>query len=442
MPKLIIPNGYELYHSGTTLLSQDEINMRHFYNLRFMWLLEPGDAILLSKPLAKGFLSYLAKVKQIDPNALHIVKLDNKHVSLNSAALSDPDLIMQLQKIIKSPSEWNIQAGYFSLEIAVLAENLQLTIDSEWKTFIESGLIRLANSKAEFRKMSISNNIPIPEGRICLTQDDLSEVLKQMLNVTGQVILKQEYNAGGRGNIGISFSKNKHFVGVMKVITLKEDQCINEIAYQLWSDHINSFNKLFVAEVYYPNKGTFTAQFWSPPRGQEPMLLSYSEILMESRWVGVQIPPGTLSSEETEDLLKYSKQFACIMQERGYQGYLCCDAIVTNDDKILFTEINVRPGAETHAYVLSQHLFGVGYENKMTVLTRNGLKTNCFITTFQQLKEENLLLNNENNTGKNTGIVVLTVDDTDSKQFEYLIAAPNLESALALEKRLNLPPQN
>ena len=110
--------------------------------------------------------------------------------------------------------------------------------------------------------------------------------------------------------------------------------------------------------------------------------------------------------------------------------HLCCDAIVTDDDKILFTEINVRPGAETHAYVLAQHLFGVSYKNKMIVLTRNGLKTDSFIKTCQQLEDENLLLNNENNTG----IVLLTVDDTDSKQFEFLIAAPDSESALALDR--------
>jgi hypothetical protein len=121
------------------------------------------------------------------------------------------------------------------------------------------------------------------------------------------------------------------------------------------------------------------------------------------------------------------------MQERGYLGYLCCDAILTDDDKILFTEINVRPGAETHAYVLAQHLFGEGYENKMIVLTRNGLKTDSFINTYNELKDKNLLLSNDDEAG----IVLLTVDDTNSKQFEYLVAAPDLKIAYTLEKKLS-----
>jgi hypothetical protein len=82
---------------------------------------------------------------------------------------------------------------------------------------------------------------------------------------------------------------------------------------------------------------------------------------------------------------------------------------------------------------LAQHLFGKGYEDKMIVLTRNGLRTNSFINVYQKLKEKNLLLNNENRTG----IVLLTVDDTDSKQLEYLVAASDLVSAYALEKKIN-----
>jgi hypothetical protein len=432
MPKLIIPNAYELYQDGVASLTQDEINARYFYNLRFLWLLKPGDAILLPKQPAKGFLSYLAEIKQMNPETLHLVILDNKHASLNSAALSDSNLIMQLREIITSPSEWSIQACYFNQEIAALAEKLQLPISPEWKALVESDFIRNANSKAEFRKISINNNIPIPEGIVCLNQEALASSLKNLLKITGQVIIKQEYNASGKGNIGVSFSKNHHFVGVIKTIILKEDQCINEIAHQLWVEHTNSRNTQLIVEAYHTNKGSFTAQFLTPRREQEPTLLGYSEILMESRWVGVQIPPRALSPEQTKTLITYSKQFACIMQERGYQGHLCCDAISTNDDKILFTEINVRPGAETHAYILALHLFGFGYEDKIIVFTRNGLKTDSFLNTYKKLKDKNLLLNN----GNNAGIVLLTVDDTDSQQFEYLIAAPDVKSASELEKKL------
>jgi hypothetical protein len=433
MPKLIIPNAYELYQTGATNLTQDEINARYFYNLRFLWLLEAGDAILLPKPPAEDFLSYLAEIKNIDLATLNIVILENKHKSLHSAALLDINLITQLQNIITSPSEWEIQCCYFSKEIAELANQLHLTLSPEWRGLIESDFIRHANSKAEFRRMAISNHIPVPEGVICLTQQDLAESIQHLLKITGQVIIKQEYNASGKGNIGVGVNAKQKFVGVIKTFINNKYKSINQIAEEIFLTAINANNSLFVVEVYHPNKGSFTAQFRVPAQGQEPKLVNCSEILMESRWTGVQIPSLTLSIEQTNSLIGYSNQFSEIMQTGGYRGYLCCDAILTNDNKILFTEINVRPGAETHAYVLSELLFGKGYENDMMVLTRNGVRTDSFIEAYTKLKEENLLLSRENKMG----IVILTVDDIYSKQLEYLIAAPDLLSIQTLEKVVN-----
>lgn len=432
MPKLIIPNAYELYQSRDISLTQDQINTRYFYNLRFLWLLEPGDAIILPKQPAKGFLSYLGKIKKINIDTLHVIILEEKYVSLDSNIFSDLNLIAQLQSIITSPWKWRVEACYFNREIEILAEKLQIGLNLEWKMCIDSDYVRQANSKAEFRKLSINNNIPIPEGAVCSNQQELAVSLQHFLKVTGQVIIKQEYNASGKGNIGISFS-SQHFVGVVKTIMLNKDQCINQITEQLWMDYTNSLTKLLIIEVYYPNKGSFTAQFFSPPRGQRVALLGYSEILMEGRWVGVQMPPRELSQEQTKALIAYSKQYACIMQERGYQGYLCCDAILTNDDRILFTEINVRPGAETHAYVLAQYLFGVDYQKKMVVSTRNGFQTDSFLNLYQKLEDKNLLFK----SGDAAGVVLLTIDDAYSRQFEYLVVARDLEGVYSLEKELN-----
>jgi hypothetical protein len=154
--------------------------------------------------------------------------------------------------------------------------------------------------------------------------------------------------------------------------------------------------------------------------------------LMESRWVGVQIPPGVLSPIEKKELISHSEKFSSLLQAKGYQGYLCCDAILSEDQRILFTEINVRPGAETHAYLLAQSLFGLGYENNMIVLTRNDFYADSFTVLYKKLKTENLLVSAE----KKWGVVLLTVDDTESKKCEYLLAGPDCFSVQTLEERM------
>jgi hypothetical protein len=432
MPKLIIPNAYELYQPDAAALSLEEIQARYFYNLRFLWLLEPGDAILLPKLPAKGFLSYLAKIKKIDPDALHLIVLDKKHQSLSSEALSDCNLIGQLQKIIHTPEDWRIQACFFTPEMLVLCEKLHIKVTPHWKRLISADFIYHANSKAEFRRVSSNHHIPVAEGVICLNVAALHESFQLLLKITGQIIIKQDYNASGKGNIGVGMSEHQDFVGVIQKILISKDDDMEETAKQVWSLLINSCNKQLIVEVYYPNKGTFTAQFWVPPKGQATTLLNYSEIRMDSRWVGVQIPPQILACDEVDSLVAYSKQFANILQARGYEGYLCCDAILTVEKGILFTEINVRPGAETHAYILARHLFGVGFEKKMVVSTRSGGKADSFANIYSRLKKENLLFTPE----KNSGVILLTVDELGSHSVEYFFASHDLAGVTALEMQM------
>lgn len=246
------------------------------------------------------------------------------------------------------------------------------------------------------------------------------------------MIIKQEYNAAGKGNIGVTICENQHFVGVINTIAIKKNESIKNISQRIWLSQVNFYNQLLIVEVYYPNKGTFTAQYWVPVCGKVPTLLNYSEIIMEPNWVGIQIPPQILSRDDIESLVAGSKQFADLMQGYGYQGYLCCDTILTNERKILFTEINVRPGAETHAYVLARHFFGEGYESRMVVLTRGGIKTNSFLKAYGKLKAKNLLLINK----QNSGIAFLTVDESYAQKLEYLIAAPDLAGVHSLEKQI------
>jgi len=432
MPKLIIPNAYEIYQPEFKKLTKDEINARYFYNLRFLWLLESGDAIVLPKPPSKGFLAYLAKIKSIDPDTVHLVILSDKHASLDSSALSDSNLIEDLRRVITSPENWTIQTCCFNQAVLTLAKQLHLPVNPEWNILIESEFIKKSNSKAKFRDIAINNNIPIPEGKVCSSLHDFTQSIHYFMKYTGQVIIKQEYNSSGKGNIGISNKEDSNFVGVMKSFIVNSNEDINTVSHQLWLTNAVSKNEIFVVEVYYPNQGSFTAQFLVPKCGEEPRLLNYSEIIMESRWVGVLIPPSSLSPSQSKLLVTYSKRLAEIIQVSGYQGYLCCDTILTNDNRLLFTEINVRPGAETHAYVLAKNLFGESHQNQSTIITRNGMKTKSFSDTLEKLTNENLMLTNE----KSTGVVLLTIDDMYSHEFEYLIVANDLKSANALEKKL------
>ena len=431
MPKLIIPNIREIYKSPDHKYTQEEAISRQFYSLRFLWLLDPHDIMLLSEAPDEAFLSYLCNIKQISRNTLTIIPWEDTLDASFADALANPVLIEKLRAIISAPSQWSIQTCYLNQAVINLADNLNISIRLSLRQIALNDDIRKMNSKVYFRYLASECNIPIPNGLICHSQFDLQYAIHTLITQTGQVIIKQEYNSGSRGNIGITINPNCHFVGITKKLTVT-NHSLEAITKQVWGEYIDNINKCLIVEIYHPNTGTFTAMLQIQPLGQDPLLLNYSEIRMAMSWYGIQIPANRLSQQNAEKLINDSFKFASMLQQTGYEGYLCCDVIRTLDNQILFTEINVRPGAETNAHALATHLFGEKHYEKATILTNNKLKVTSFQQAYRILAAHKLLLTAQNKFG----VVLLTLDERYSKQVEYFFVAPTLVEAKKMEIKL------
>jgi|GEM_PF-6715532 hypothetical protein len=431
MPKLIIPNTVELYSNDTRSLNRDESINRLFYNFRFLWLLEPDDIILLPEMPPKKYLGYVAAIKNICSGSIHVLDYQTGMDTTISSALANTALRQRLKKVISASSMWCIQACYFNPAIIDLADALSIPVSQQRRELTNRNYYQRINSKYEFRCLASLNNIPIPQGEICSSLDYLAIAIKQLIGVTGQVIVKEEYSASGRGNIGIALLHNKIFAGVNTILVIDRYEQAYSIAEQLWANKKKQ-SKHIIVEVYYPNTGSFTTQLWVPEKGKIPKVLYNAEIRMELTWAGVEIPAHRLSPAETNKLHLNSITIATILQKQGYQGYLCCDAIRLQDGSILFTEINVRPGAETNAHFLANAIFGPDYMLLTTLITRKGLSIRSFEKTYEQLKSNNLLLK----PGMKSGVVISTIEEKYSGQMECLFAAPDIASAYEMEKQV------
>ncbi len=436
MPKLIIPNALELYRQpGFAITGQDAV-ARQFYQARFLWLLEKGDAIILPEEPAAGFREYLANLKQFDQDSVSILPWTCESDQEIGKALCEPVLLEQLKRIITQPSIWNIEACYFNIAILQLADSLNIKIDPAWRRLVLEDAIRRFNSKQEFRTIAQAYNLPIPAGTISSTASDLSQAILNLLPATGQVIIKQDFNGGGRGNIGVTTHSVAKFAGVQKVIHIRNSSA-NAIAHEaadIWNDLTGPLNDKLIVETYYPNQGTFTAVLLVG-KEDEAAVVSYSEIRMEATWIGVEFPASALASAQIQDLIYNARIFGEALKARGYHGYLCCDAILTSENKLLFTELNVRPGAETNAYEVARQIHGPDYLKNSTTLTRRGLPmASSFLQTRDLLSRKGLLVSGQ----RREGVVILTIDDRVSRQAEYLVTARSLPDALAIENELLL----
>ena len=426
MPIIFIPNAYELY-SEDSVLDNDQAIRRLLYHCRFMWLMKPGDIIILPETPSKAFLEHFCETMGFSLSALNVVIWKDAFNIQCCVALENSLLIRQLKKIMENTHEWTIQACYFNKTILKLADRLCISIEKKFRQLIDRNGIKKLNSKAYFREMAEQYQLQITRGSICYSLRQLKKTVKNLMDLTGQLVIKQAHNASGRGNIGLSFFEKKLFFGVSDVILIKNKKLIDNVLEDFWASR--GENYCFIVEVYYPNTGSFTIALLIPEFSQSPQVLYESKIRMEDTWVGVEIPADTLSDAESDFMRCIGLKIALILQDENYHGYLCCDFIQT-DCGLLLTEINVRPGAETNAHAVAAHILGQNYHEQYSLITRRNVITDNFLEKLEALKKRNLLLRR----GVSSGIAFLSFDKRYGNAVEYLILEKNLQKAYALEK--------
>ena len=234
MPKLIIPNAFELHYGDTKPIDSSNAVARLFYNFRFLWFLERGDIILLPEYPSKHWLSYLTGIKRLTLNSIKIIVLGNKTNITLVEALANPLLIEQLQIAMSNHSQWFLQTCFWNSTILNLARKLPIHLSQTQVSLVEKDFYQKSNSKSVFRILANKNKIPIPMGKIGSCLEDCKQAITSLLKITDQVIVKQDYNAGGRGNIGIASHTNAVFTGTTQTIFINQTQSIEEITEQLW----------------------------------------------------------------------------------------------------------------------------------------------------------------------------------------------------------------
>lgn len=432
MPNLIIPNAHELYVPTDYKPSHKEGLARLFYNFRFLWQLKPGDIILLPELPNKDFLKYILSFMSCQLNNIHIVTWHSSLEENFGQAIFHEHVINQLKNIIHDPFHWRIKTCYFNQAILCLVDRLKIPVNFAWRKIARCDTVRMLNNKILFREMANQLNIPIPKGQPCKNVIDFTKTLISLLPLTGSVMIKKTQEAGGRGNIGLTQYKDIKLRGAISTIYLDKNCDISQLAQELWEMHANHFSSQLIVEVYYSHNYTLTATVWIPPNNGLPVFLHCAEICMEKIWVGIKMPTQALDLQAIDDFKLHAMKLSHVIQKTGYEGYLCCDAIKTDDDQLVLTEINVRRGAETNAHLCARHLFGKHYPSQIIIMTRQYIPIISFSILYALLKENNLLFDQTTQQG----IIILTIEDRHNKQAECLIVAPDEKIAYDFQDRL------
>jgi hypothetical protein len=441
MPKLLIGNVYSEAVVGDVsklpVFTRQEATV---YAKRLAWLLDEDDILILPSTLSKAMIDYISRIKNrkiTSANFLPLSTNTDNWLILTSETLLKSELINDL-KTCMSGKAWEIIPYIYSSSIICFLNELNLShAELQKPNFMNQAGTNLLNSKSAFRAL-VASHIPIAPGNACRSAQELYYVMRQQITNSGVIIIKKDFSANGVGNIAITLCDHLNYAGVREVIKLNDvDDITIEFSEKLWCNLVDSFgNNLIVVETYLPSQDTIYAEYYIGKNIDDCKLMNYGIVRMDEtqdtigkgvvNWIGFQIPPANLSTNIRQQFLDGCELLKQKLLNLGYRGLVNFDAIITQEDQVIFTEINGRLGGCSHIQPIAEKLIGVNYLDTHFILTRNHVAINDLsyaINVAEKLSVAN-----------GSGVVIMNEDMNNWKVIDYMVYAKSESSALALEQ--------
>ncbi len=440
MPKLIIGNlrNEHLFAPAADV----DLRVRRLAatsSARLAWLAEAGDVLLLPAPLPAGLLADVARAKGFDAERVRVIAAAPRSTPelLTQDELHQPWLLEALRPLV-SEGNWTVLPYHGSSSVCRLADALHVP-RPELGAFAEQDGSDLLNSKSIFRQLAAGRGLPIAEGAVCATRHELSAAIPSLLAQTGAVIVKQDVNAGGLGNVVVTAERSAgHYQGVSAVYGLGRDGTPAALAERLWRELAGAGGRALVVEAYHVGSLSLFSEYLVRGGVQAPRFLQCGEVRMEQDggdgelWVGFEIP-APVPPRAYAELIAGSTSFCQLASGLGFRGKMNVDALLLRDGRVLFTEVNGRLGGCTHIHEIAEGLVGPGYSDQWVVLTHNRVSVRSGAEATARLRNSALGFDRERREG---ALVLNTHDGAGShvSPLEYMVLARGRERAAVIER--------
>jgi len=406
---------------------------------RLVWQMTSDDVAILPSPVSVPMIEYVSAVMRRSLSTTQIVSPSSDisdPVVLTSDRLLDEATLAALRGLRVGGAGWTVYPYFHTSSVGLLCDQLDIAQPvSNGSHFMEQAGAELLNRKAVFRALA-SGRVGCADGRVCRSFGEFYLTLRDMLAKYASVIVKQDVNAGGDGNIAVTLERRTSYPGVRKVYALTHLSDVDTVfARDLWSRQTDTVgNCQVVVERFHEGSDVLYAEY---EIGADAIrLVSYGDLRMDASgdkrgngmimWTGFQIP-SQLSPGVIDSFLAQGDVLASISQRLGFVGRANFDAIVTDDGEVVFTEINGRIGGCSHLDAILCELVGPDYLSTHAVVTRNRVPARdlrAALTVSHRLTQQR----------GEAGVVVLTEDMAGTGTIEYMVYARNLSGALALER--------
>ncbi len=390
---------------------------------RMLWSVDEGDIVILPGSISDAWRSYVAELLGLasPPTVLSL----RDYPGDGWYPGERPELVEDLRGLMAGTDDaadpWRLESYIHDRDIACWERLFGIGVaDSER---FAQGTAELVNSKSVFRSMATACGIPVAEGRVVDRGPELVDGVSELLARTGAVIVKQDVNAGGDGNILLTTVEGGKEAGAHYVVHLAAtDRATVTSALEPFG--LTAVPDLpagaspahSVIEVYHESVRELSADM-SVPRTGAPTLMSYSDLRMAETWKGSVYPPQNLTPRLHAHLGAYMQQVAIVAQQLGYHGPMNIDAIVTTSGELLFNEFNGRVGGTTGIDTIGRRLLGEDYLDHHVLTSQIDVPAPACDVLAKALDVQGLLFKR----GADHGVVIYNDTTEDTGTVEYVV---------------------
>lgn len=431
MPKIVIANVDSSAMCGSARDAED-YGHSAMSAQRLLGMVTDEDLILLPQEPSEDYLVYLNELLGRNLSIKNVVvprRGREDGLIWTYEALNDGDVADQILERSGDVTGWEMLAYFFDRPVLSLAQRLGLAMPTASRGYLYAGGAESLNSKVVFREIADASGVPVAQGQVVSSEQELSHALHRHIATTGVAIVKQDLNLGGAGNTVVTLTSRREFTGARTTVHARTPDDLTAIASELWPQVAVDRNTRAVVEVYHPTERVLYSELFVHGPGREPELLNFGEMRMEPVFIGFEIPTQVVAVADVAAMAGGSVGLARSCGERGFTGYINVDSIVTQTGDVLFTEVNGRMGACTHLDVLARELVGASYLRTHVVLTRNRVPVPSFPAAAAALRENGLHYQHDSQEG----CVIAAEGVAATGTLEYLVLARDVERARRLE---------
>ncbi|KMS73047.1 hypothetical protein ACZ91_64720 [Streptomyces regensis] len=207
----------------------------------------------------------------------------------------------------------------------------------------------------------------------------------------------------------------------------------------LWDELTQVQEPVLVVESYHHAAHAFYFEYFVEQGGRVTFLnngeikrrLSDEDGEPSWEWIGLEIP-ASIPAATLAEALTHSALFAAATAAMGHRGYMNIDAIVADDGRLIFNEVNARFGGGLVLHHIGARLLGPRYANDHILSSVRNVEPAPFTQTTDILRRRGALFD----PVSGEGVVVVAHGPGADDNTECLIIAASRRRVRELEDLL------